>query len=237
MRALVISDIHGNIDALRALERQSNGGLGEFDRIVCLGDLVDYGPDPGAVIGWVQAHATDVVGGNHDHAMATGEPCESAPAYLEASVATRDRLRSTLTRDDIAYLAGLPLTGTLHEGGRIWHLVHATPANPLQGYAPPDWPEERWVSAMAGLAGRQVLVGHTHLAFARPLGGGVIINPGSIGMPKDGNPNGSYAVVRDGAVQFHRVVYDPGPMIRRLKSLDLRAPVFDLLARTFRTGA
>jgi predicted phosphodiesterase len=80
-------------------------------------------------------------------------------------------------------------------------------------------------------------VGHTHLAFARPVGGGVVINPGSIGMPKDGNPHGSYAVIHDGAVQFHRIVYDPEPMIARLRALDLLEGIFDRLARTFRTGS
>jgi protein phosphatase len=61
MRALVISDVHGNIDALRALERRWGAGLDTFDRIVCLGDLVDYGPDPGDVFDWVRARATDIV--------------------------------------------------------------------------------------------------------------------------------------------------------------------------------
>ena len=50
MRALVISDIHGNIDALRAIELQWDRGLHEFERVICLGDLVDYGPDPSAVV-------------------------------------------------------------------------------------------------------------------------------------------------------------------------------------------
>ena len=236
MRALVISDIHGNIDALRAIERQWDDGLRQFDHIVCLGDLVDYGPDAGAVIDWVRSHATDVIRGNHDHAMATGESCESSPAYLEASIATRGCLLATLARDDIAYLATLPLTRTLADGPRIWHMVHAAPANPLHEYVPPDSPDACWGAALGELVGQRVLLGHTHLAFARPFGGGVIVNPGSIGMPKDGNRNGSYAVIRDGAVQFHRVANDPEPMIGRLRALDLPEHVFEQLARTFRTG-
>jgi len=236
MRALLISDIHGNVDALRAIERQWSDGLRQFDRVVCLGDLVDYGPDAGAVIAWVRSHATDVVRGNHDHAMATGESCESSRAYLEASIATRDCLRATLARDDMAYLAALPLTRTAADGERVWHMVHAAPANPLHEYVPPESPDARWAVALAGLVGGRVLLGHTHLAFARPVAGGVVINPGSIGMPKDGNRNGSYAVIRDGAVQFHRIAYDPEPMIGRLKALALPERVFDQLARTFRTG-
>jgi predicted phosphodiesterase len=237
VRALVISDVHGNIDALRALELQWGAGLDQFDRIICLGDLVDYGPDPSDVIGWVRARATDIVRGNHDHAMATGEACGSAPAYLEASIVTRDRLRATLTQDEISYLSSLPLTRTVADGDRSWHLVHATPANPLSEYVPPDAPDERWNSALDGPIGQRVLVGHTHLAFVRAVGASLVVNPGSIGMPKDGNRHGSYAVIRDGAVQFHRIVCDVEPMIRRLRALDLPERVFDQLAQTFRTGA
>jgi hypothetical protein len=78
--------------------------------------------------------------------MATGEPCEGAPAYLEASITTRDRLRATLTRDQVAYLGTLPDRGTVIDGAFTWHLVHAAPANPLHGYVPPDAPDARWAA-------------------------------------------------------------------------------------------
>lgn len=237
MRALVISDIHGNIDALRALELEWGPAFQGFDRLVCLGDLVDYGPDPKDVIAWVRGRATDVVRGNHDHAMATGEPCRSAPPYLDASMFTRERLRSTLTGDELAYLRDLPDRRTLTLGEGTWHLVHATPASPLYDYVAPDASHERWIDAVGGLREHNVLVGHTHLAFARPVRGGLVINPGSIGMPKDGHPHGSYAVIQDQAVQFRRIAYDPEPMLRRLRALDLPERVFELLARTFRTGS
>jgi predicted phosphodiesterase len=237
MRALLISDVHGNIDALRAIELQWDGQFHRFDRILCLGDLVDYGPDASEVIDWVRCHATDVVRGNHDHAMATGEACESAPAYLEASIATRNRLRVTLTRDELACLGALPLTHTLAKGERLWHLVHAAPVEPLHEYVPPESSDARWGTALANLSGQRVLLGHTHLAFARAFGGGVVINPGSIGLPKDANQYGSYAVIHDDAVQFHRIVYDPEPMIGRLRALDLPEHIFAQLARTFRTGS
>ena len=168
--------------------------------------------------------------------MATGEPCGSAAAYLEASVATRERVRATLTRDERDYLASLPLTRTVSDGELLWHLVHAAPVHPLHEYVPPDSAAARWAAALGDRAGQRVLLGHTHLAFVRAVDGGLVINPGSIGMPKDGNPCGSYAVIHDGVVQFHRVVYDPEPMIARLRALDLPEDVFDQLARTFRTG-
>ena len=237
MRAIVISDIHGNIDVLRALELEWGHRLASFDRVICLGDLVDYGPDPAEVIDWVRARATDVVRGNHDHAMATGDPCGSALIFLEASVLTRQRLRPILAPGEIQYLRDLPYTRTVTMGAWTGHLVHAAPAEPLHQYVSPDAPEQRWVSALDGLIGKTVLVGHTHLPFARPIANGLVINPGSIGMPKDGNPHGSYAIIEDGAVRFNRVRYDPEPMLKRLGHLDLPEQALNRLVQTFRTGA
>ena len=236
MRAIVISDIHGNIDVLRALERRWGPRLEQFDRVICLGDLVDYGADPVEVIEWVRATATDVVCGNHDYAMATGESCRSSPAYLDASIATRERLRPTLSPDHLAYLRNLPPTHSLSIGSLPWRLVHATPHDPLFDYAPPTMDDERWIAALDGSKGERVLVGHTHLPFIRMVGGGLVVNPGSIGMPKDGHPDGSYIVIEDGAVQFQRIVYDPWPMLERLQSLRLPDRVVHQLIGTFTTG-
>jgi len=236
MRGIVISDIHGNIDALRALELEWGHRFASFDRVICLGDLVDYGPYPAEVIDWVRARATDVVRGNHDHAMATGDPCESAPAFLEASIVTRRRLRPILAPGAIEYLRDLPYTGIVTMGAWTGHLVHAAPVEPLHEYIPPDAAEERWVEALDGLVGKTVLVGHTHWPFARSIDGGLVINPGSIGMPKDGNPHGSYAIIEDGVVTFRRVAYDPEPMLARLRELELPQRVLSQLVHTFTTG-
>jgi putative phosphoesterase len=236
MRALVISDIHGNIDVLRALEARLGARLQQFDRIICLGDLVDYGPNPGEVIDWVRSHATHVVRGNHDHAVATGEPCRSAPAFIEASIATRSRLQRTLSREHLEYLRQLPLTDIVSVDGLELNLVHACPNDPLYAYMPPTRSDEEWTTALGSMRGHTVLIGHTHLAFVRPIGGGIVINPGSLGMPKDKNPDGSYAIVDRGSVQFCRIAYDSEPLISRLRALDLPRHVFEQLAVTFRTG-
>ena len=240
MRALIISDIHGNIDALRALERQLGPRLDQFDSVLCLGDLVDYGPDPGEVVDWIRQHATHVVRGNHDHAVATGESCRSAPAYLEASVLTRLRLQSTYTDDQLKYLQSLPLSETLvgddSMAGPHAYLVHACPSNPLYAYMPPQRTDPEWTDALGGCVERTVLIGHTHLAFVRRVGSTLVVNPGSLGMPKDGDPHGSYAILDGSSVQFCRVAYDPEPMIGRLRDLNLPAHVFEQLASSFRTG-
>ena len=237
MRTIVLSDVHGNIDVLRALERQWGPRLESFDRVVCLGDLVDYGPDPADVIEWVRARATDVIAGNHDVAMATGTPCESSPRYLEASIATRERLRPTLRPDHLEFLNRLPRRQRLTVGARTWHLAHATPRDPLHEYLLPEADDATWSAALAELQEDCVLVGHTHLAFVRLVGDAIVVNPGSIGMPKDGHPHGSYVVIDDGAIAFHRIAYDPAPMLTRLRALGLPAHIEHQLVDAFTHGA
>jgi protein phosphatase len=77
VKALVVSDIHGNIEALRAVEAAEP----DADQVLCLGDLVDYGPRPDATVAWVRENATTTVRGNHDNAVAFDVDCGSAPLF------------------------------------------------------------------------------------------------------------------------------------------------------------
>jgi predicted phosphodiesterase len=82
-----------------------------------------------------------------------------------------------------------------------------------------------------------VLVGHTHLPFVHLLDhGGLVVNPGSLGMPKDRHPSGSYAIVDGASVEFRRVTYDVDRLIGRLARLDLPDTVVEVLIDAFRNG-
>jgi predicted phosphodiesterase len=238
MRALVISDLHGNIDALLALERALDISRGRFDRVLVLGDLVDYGPAPEEVVSWVRVHADQAVRGNHDHAMVTREDCRSSPAYKRLSVATREYFRPRLTQEALAYLASLPLAAAIDWGGRTLTMVHATPRDPLFEYLSGDATEERWRQALGPVVEDSdlVLVGHTHLPFVRQVGRVTIVNPGSLGQPKDGDPRACYAVVDDGEIELGRVPYDVDAAVARLMGLGLSQPEKAQLARVLRSG-
>ncbi len=223
MRALIVSDIHGNIDALEAVAAQAFGGAERIDQVWVLGDLVDYGGAPAEAIAWVQSHAAVVVRGNHDHAVGTGEDCRSAPLYHDLAVATREYFRPRLTTADRGYLAALPLHASIRlpRGTRI-ALVHASHEDPLFGYIPADAPDERWRTAlMAAGSAEFVLVGHTHDQFARPIGRTLLVNPGSVGLPKDGDPRAEYAVFDDGRIDLRRVAYDTDRAVHRVAALPL----------------
>ena len=207
MKVLLLSDIHGNIDALEAVDGDVAQRDDRFDEIWVLGDLVDYGGAPAEVITWVRNRATHVVRGNHDHAMGTGEDCRSAPMYRDLAVATREYFRPRLSAADLAYLAGLPLqTAVTLMQGRNAVLVHASPRDQQFGYIATDAPDQTWREALAPADGATfVFLGHTHDQFTRRIDATMVVNPGTVGLPKDGDPRAAYAVYDAGRIELRRV--------------------------------
>jgi predicted phosphodiesterase len=237
MRVLVVSDIHGNIDALTAVDEWC-GARPPFDATWVIGDLVDYGAAPGPVIDWARRHATLIVGGNHDHAMATGEPCGSSASFLGLSIATREHFRPRLSDADLQYLAGLPLNATaeLHDGGRI-AIAHASPRDPLYDYVATHAPDAVWTRAIAPARHpRFLFVGHTHDQFVRPVGPTTVVNPGSVGLPTDGDPRAAFAVFESGVIQLHRVPYDVERAVSRTMDVPLAPDLRQRLERLIREG-
>lgn len=223
MRILVLSDIHGNIDALDAVEAEVIQRGDRFDQVWVLGDLVDYGGAPAEVIAWVRSRASHIVRGNHDHAVGTGEDCRSAPLYRDLAVATREYFRVRLAATDLVYLASLPLhVAVTLTPAQNAVLVHASPRDQLFGYVPTDAPDRVWQDALAP-AGRPsfVFVGHTHDQFTRQIGGTTIVNPGTVGLPKDGDPRAAYAIFDNGRLELRRVAYDVERAVARVAALPL----------------
>ena len=109
-------------------------------------------------------------------------------------------------------------------GGKRVLLVHATPRDPMDEYAAAD--PAFWAPRLAGLGVDYVLCGHTHQAYTLDVGGITVINPGSVGLPRDGDPRAAYAVIDDGRVELKRVPY---PVERTVKAL--AAGSFDPVAK------
>jgi putative phosphoesterase len=237
MRTLIISDLHANIDALLAVESEVQR-IGGCDRTLVLGDLVDYGPAPAEVIEWVRRNATDVIRGNHDHAMATGAACQSSSAFLPLSIVTREYFRPKLEPDAIRYLQSLPAVRSIEiEGTRI-ELVHATLRDPLYEYVAPQSSEEHWLFALGPVSEDTsfVFLGHTHLPFTRRVGEITVVNPGSLGQPKDGDPRACYAILEGGEIRLCRISYDVEWAVSRLQQLSLPELYIRQLSHVLRTG-
>jgi protein phosphatase len=113
-------------------------------------------------------------------------------------------------------------------------LCDATPSDPLFSYCLPDSPA--WRQESASVDADVILVSHTHLPFVKRLGTRTVVNPGSLGQPKDGGPEASYAVWQDGAVTLRKVTYPVDRTVAKLKELPLPAGIAVALKHLLRTG-
>ena len=218
MRALIASDIHSNLEALSSVieDAESRGG---FDQLWSLGDMVGYGPDPGACIDLARRYDHHGVAGNHDLACVGKLSLEA----FNPNAAAANRWTTTqLTEEQSEYLKGLSLKLELGE----FTVVHGSPRDPVWEYM------VSMAAAVASFAHFDTtwcLVGHSHIPFVcRPAEEGavfqefrldvplalnddrMIINPGGVGQPRDGDPRASYAVCDsdEGTISHHRVEYD-----------------------------
>ena len=224
MRVLLVSDLHANPFALEVLPAA--------DVVLCMGDLVDYGPDPGAVIAWCRSRADAVVHGNHDRALAYGEDDGVAPSMRAASEATRDLHRTLLADADVEYLRALPRLATVRIGTVTFALTHAMADDPRH-YAPLS---EAGASAQLAVPDAGVVaVGHTHLQGIVALEGAVAVNPGSLGMSNEGG-HAHYAVWEDGRIALHSVPYDVAATLAAVGKLSVPPEVAVTLRDAFRNG-
>lgn len=199
MRILLVADIHANWHALDAIREP-------FDVCLCMGDLVEYGPDPAPVVEWVRANALACVRGNHDHGAAQNVRTIAQTGFKYLTMATRPGTIAKLSSAEIRTLNHLPTTAMLTLDGKKFLLVHATPRDPLDEYTPAD--PEIWSNRLAGIDADFVLVGHTHVQFSLSVGRTTVVNPGAVGLQRDGDPSVHYAIIENGNVELKSCEYD-----------------------------
>lgn len=227
MRILVVSDIHANWPALAAIDEP-------HDVCLMLGDLVDYGPDPASCVRWAMTHAHHAIRGNHDHGVAQGVDVVGETGYRYLTRVSRPLQWAALDADERRYLLRLPLTRRVTLAGRRFLLVHGTPRDPLDEYLMRD--PETWARRVQGVEADIVCVGHSHMQFNLVAGGTVVVNPGSVGQPRDGDPRAAYAVITDGKIELKRVAYPVEETIQRLEATRLPDRAKAMLAECLRTG-
>jgi diadenosine tetraphosphatase ApaH/serine/threonine PP2A family protein phosphatase len=216
VRYAVVSDIHGNLEALDAVLADV---AGRADAVLCLGDLVGYGADPRACIERLAERALAITAGNHEYAVAGLIDLGWFNPYARAAALwTRERLDA----DHRSYLGALPLVAQVDDAT----LVHASPDHPE------EWEylvsAEDGFQAFAAFTTRLCFVGHSHLPGLWSLGstgpvwipGAVevdlehgrryLVNVGSVGQPRDRDARAAYALwdAERGTVAIRRVPYD-----------------------------
>jgi putative phosphoesterase len=226
MRIAIISDIHGNLESLSALTEP-------YDELWVLGDLVNYGPDPGAVVDFVRTHASMVVRGNHDHAVGFNEDPRCSPPYREMAKETMLFTRAALSHDQIEYLANLPLLAERTIDNTKFVLCHAAPSHPLYEYVPANSPQ--WEQEMELVSADFLLVGHTHTPFVQNVGESLVVNPGSLGQPKTGATKACYALWDNGIV-LRSADYEIERTLAKIDDMPVSARVREDLKAVLLTG-
>ncbi len=240
MRALIVSDVHSNLEAFSGVI-EGAGTHGGFDEVWSLGDLVGYGPDPSAVIDLLSGFTHRAVTGNHDLASVGLLGLEAFNPYAEAA---NRWTSSVLSADEREYLRGLPLRIPVGE----FTLVHGSPRDPVWEYVVSIWSATENFDHFDTL---RCLVGHSHLpficrldqrkraVFIAPQYGvphylgeeRLIINPGSVGQPRDGDPRAAYAIYdsEQETVTHYRVRYDIAATQEKMRAHGLPEYLVDRL--------
>ena len=206
----LIYDVHGNLPGLEAVlaDARSRGA----ERWLIGGDVALFGPWPAETVALLHelGDATWIRGNGErwtaDPAAAPdGEPVQGAIAAA----------REALGEELVAELAALPESAPAGEGTRAWH---GSPVSDVRSFHPEPAGDED--ELLEGVAERRLVFGHTHLPFRRTAATGVeLVNPGSAGMPFDGDPRAAYALLAPGGtVEHHRVEYDHAASAEALRA-------------------
>jgi putative phosphoesterase len=184
----LVSDVHANATALEAVLDD----MPPVDVLIHAGDVIGYGPSPNECINLLQEHEAESVRGNHDEALFGGPVYESGDKYAQRVV----------TEENREWVGRCPAQLTLFDGQL--KVIHGNPTERFQYTYPSDFEP--------GLLGDEeiLVLGHTHKQSKAAFDDGIIVNPGSVGQPRDGDKRAAYAVVdlTNRTVTLDRVDYD-----------------------------
>jgi predicted phosphodiesterase len=244
MRILVLSDLHSNATAMDAVLEAVKD---RWDSSVCLGDVVGYGPDPNYVTARLRELKTKTIRGNHDKAVTGVMATEDFNPVAKAAV---DWTRAELKQEHLAWLAALP-PGPLESQGIV--LVHGALQDEDEYVFTPEQALDGLLDSSAGIT----FFGHTHhqggfsyldsqleVLQIRPRASEsfaalriesprrYLLNPGSIGQPRDGDPRAAFAIadLEHKVVEFWRVPYDVAAVQERMRAAHLPEPLVQRLS-------
>jgi predicted phosphodiesterase len=243
VRYLIVSDLHANLEALQAVLAQS---AGRYDRALCSGDLVGYGADPNPVCDWVRLNCAVVVRGNHDRASTGQDDLEwFNPVARNAAMWTLQ----ALSPENAAYIVGLPRGPVTVE---TFQIFHGSPYDEDEYVVAAGEASQ----AFSYMESRVAFFGHTHVqggfiwnqsrvetilrvsarndsqSLSIDPDCAYMINPGSTGQPRDGDPRAAYVIYDTEAkeVIYYRVGYDIASAQRKIHAAGLPPILADRLA-------
>ena len=221
MRLALLADIHGNLPALEAVLRDVDRS--DADALWVAGDIVGYNPWPNEVIQVLKERRAKAIRGNHDRAAITGD----TSWFNDLAAAAIRWTRIVLTPASVGYLRFLEdRTRAALPHGTV-AMYHGSPRNDDEYVLP--WAVDEVLMRMANAA--FVVLGHTHLPMAFSSRYGILVNPGSVGQPRDRDPRAAWALLdtATGRVGQHRVAYDIGAVVAAIHKAGLPAELGERL--------
>lgn len=230
MRLGLIGDIHGNADALKAvLQAARTEGV---EALCVTGDLVGYYYEPDRVLDLLADWTYWAVRGNHEDMLLAVDP-RVRTSYLAKYGSALEHSLERLDQDALTLLGNLPRTRTLVFDGRSLLLAHGTPWD-TDEYLYPDAPAAI-IERVAQCGDDFIVLGHTHHQFDRKVSGRLIVNPGSVGQPRDRKPGAAWSIldVETGSVTHRRENYDIAGVVAAAQQFDPGLPYnWTILSRT-----
>lgn len=204
MKLAVISDIHSNLYALMKVLDDIDSE--DVTSIICLGDLVGYGCHPNEVISLIKRRNILSLKGNYDASVV-----DNSYTYIRNTETNSFSLPWTfdeLRASNKFFLSSLPTSMTLDFGNRKIKLVHGSP-DKINEYLTEDY--ENLDAIMSNLSEDVLICAHTHMPYIKNFNNKLLINAGSVGKPKNGSPNATYAILE---------IYDNMPIKAKIKSVE-----------------
>ncbi len=227
-RTAILYDVHGNLAALRAVLGDAHAAGAE--QFVLGGDYALFGPAPAETVVELQSlgEAAGWIRGNVDRWTAHPDQADTDELLQRAIADTRAALGLQAATD-----LGALQEVLVRDGIRF---CHASPRSDLESFLPE--PQATDAEFLAGAPEATVVFGHTHLQFRRRHGddGPELVNPGSVGMPLDGDPRAAYALLEGGEIELRRVAYDHEAAARSVVEAFGEVPWAERSARRLRTA-
>jgi putative phosphoesterase len=217
MRVALLADIHGNDLALSAVLTAVRGA--GIELLLIAGDLVGYYFAPDRVIDMLRPWKKQMVRGNHEDMLALARQSPQALERIDQQYGSGHRLAlERLPAADLAELLSLPATASVDLDGCRLLLCHGAPWDTNQ-YVYPDAPDEL-LERCAAPDCAAVVMGHTHYPMVREAKGVRLLNPGSVGQPRNRRPGADWAIYDTGSgeVTQRHEAYDPTPLVEEAKA-------------------